>query len=89
MNRQIKTEHAGAKNGGGYYGRRADAKAVSRKLRRDHDGLELSSGLDDWDTDWTVEPEEPCPGCGRGYAAHADGMFCGPWDAAGKGVDLG
>jgi len=32
--RHIKTEHAGAKNGGGFYGPRAEAKATSRKLRR-------------------------------------------------------
>jgi hypothetical protein len=30
----IKTEHAGAKNGGGYWGRRVVAKAVSRSRRR-------------------------------------------------------
>lgn len=30
----IKTEHAGAKNGGGYWGRRVAAKAVSRSRRR-------------------------------------------------------
>lgn len=30
----IKTEHAGAKNGGGFWGKRADAKAVTRRLRR-------------------------------------------------------
>lgn len=30
----IKTEHNGAKNGGGYWGRRAEAKKVSKRLRR-------------------------------------------------------
>jgi predicted nucleotidyltransferase len=30
----IKTEHNGAKNGGGYWGLRVAAKAVSRRLRR-------------------------------------------------------
>jgi hypothetical protein len=30
----IKTEHAGAKNGGGSYGKRAFVKEVSRSLRR-------------------------------------------------------
>lgn len=30
----LKTEHVGAKNGGGFYGRRADAKALSRRKRR-------------------------------------------------------
>lgn len=32
--RNRKTEHAGAKNGGGYYGKRVDAKRISDKLRR-------------------------------------------------------
>ena len=30
----IRTEHAGGKNNGGYWGRRVIAKAISRKLRR-------------------------------------------------------
>lgn len=34
---RTKTEHAGAKNGGGYYGPRADAKKVSNRLRRQED----------------------------------------------------
>lgn len=32
--RKLKTEHAGAKNGRGYFGRRAVAKQISRKQRR-------------------------------------------------------
>jgi hypothetical protein len=32
--KRIKTEHAGAKNGGGYWGKRAEAKAVCKSLRR-------------------------------------------------------
>jgi len=31
---QIKTEHSGAKNGGGFWGKRAEAKRISKKLRR-------------------------------------------------------
>ena len=31
---KIKTEHSGAKNGGGYWGKRTDAKKISKKLRR-------------------------------------------------------
>lgn len=34
---RIKTEHAGAKNGGGYWGPRAWAKYISRKKRRRED----------------------------------------------------
>jgi hypothetical protein len=30
----MRTEHAGAKNGGGFFGRRAEAKVASRKRRR-------------------------------------------------------
>lgn len=31
---KIKTEHVGAKNGGGYWGMRSEAKAVTKRLRR-------------------------------------------------------
>lgn len=34
--RGLKTEHSGAKNGGGYWGDRAEAKAVSNKARREN-----------------------------------------------------
>ena len=34
---KCKTEHAGAKNGGGFYGKRAEAKAASRVKRRTAD----------------------------------------------------
>jgi hypothetical protein len=32
--RKHKNEHAGAKNGGGHWGTRAEAKGASKKLRR-------------------------------------------------------
>lgn len=32
--RKNKTEHSRAKNGGGYWGKRAEAKQISKKLRR-------------------------------------------------------
>jgi hypothetical protein len=35
--RRLKTEHTGAKNGGGYWGKRFDAKRDSRKKRRVND----------------------------------------------------
>jgi hypothetical protein len=35
--RGIKTEHAGAKNGGGFWGPRADAKRYSKRARREAD----------------------------------------------------
>jgi len=34
VSKAVETEHAGAKDGGGYWGRRAVAKAVSKRLRR-------------------------------------------------------
>ncbi len=34
---KIKTEHGGAKNGGGFWGERTDAKRISRKIRRQMD----------------------------------------------------
>ncbi len=36
----MKTEHAGAKNGGGHWGPRAEAKALSNKARREADKQE-------------------------------------------------
>jgi hypothetical protein len=33
-NKVRKTEHAGAKNGGGYWGTRLEAKTMSKKTRR-------------------------------------------------------
>ena len=38
-----KTEHSGAKNGGGYWGPRSEAKAVSKKARRG-DAKKLAQG---------------------------------------------
>ncbi len=40
----LKTEHAGAKNGGGYFGRRAQAKAESRAKRRHDDKAQVRAG---------------------------------------------
>lgn len=38
----LKTEHAGAKNGGGYWGPREVAKRLSRKLRRRRDRIAIN-----------------------------------------------
>ena len=35
--RTVKSEHNGAKNGGGYWGPRAWAKAISKRVRRQND----------------------------------------------------
>lgn len=34
MTKKLKTEHSGAKNGGGHWGTRHEAKSVTKKLRR-------------------------------------------------------
>jgi hypothetical protein len=38
--RKKKSEHAGAKNGGGHWGTREEAKLISRKVRRHNDKKE-------------------------------------------------
>jgi hypothetical protein len=44
---RIKTEHTGAKNGGGYWGLRVEAKAESRVKRRHDDRAEIEERLED------------------------------------------
>ena len=39
-----KTEHAGAKNGGGFWGKRAEAKNRARRLRRKEDRTSVLRG---------------------------------------------
>jgi len=54
MGMKLKSEHAGAKNGGGYWGPRVEAKRKSRKVRRredawtnlEHAEVRRESGLD-------------------------------------------
>ena len=45
----IRTEHAGAKNGGGYWGKRTEAKSRCRRLRRKEDqkSIRLGKGVID------------------------------------------
>ena len=45
----IRTEHVGAKNGGGYWGKRAEAKSRCRRLRRKEDrkSIRLGKGVID------------------------------------------
>lgn len=45
MNGRMKTEHNGAKNGGGAWGRRVMAKAESKKLRRENAKDMIRDGL--------------------------------------------
>lgn len=47
MSKLKKSEHNGAKNGGGHYGKREEAKALSKKVRRQASKKEISHGLND------------------------------------------
>lgn len=46
-NRIRKTEHAGAKNGGGYWGKRHEAKTLSKRIRRAESRRLERAGLPD------------------------------------------
>jgi len=59
----IRTEHAGAKNGGGFWGRRVVAKAFSRALRRSNGKAEVEVQLAD------MTPVCPCGACKPGNEA--------------------
>ena len=43
---KTKTEHSGAKNGGGYWGPRTEAKKLSKKLRRERAKREIRDEVD-------------------------------------------
>ena len=43
--RKLKSEHAGAKNGGGHYGKREEAKRLSKRQRREDGKLVLREEL--------------------------------------------
>jgi hypothetical protein len=56
--RKIKTEHNGAKNGGGFWGKRAEAKRIGNKIRRaDEKKLVTLTGESSLEKDW-FRPEE-------------------------------
>ena len=61
MTRRLKTEHAGAKNGGGYWGRRAEAKAVSNVVRRHSDNAAVDEGLAEIESEKTESGFEGAP----------------------------
>ncbi len=48
---QTKTEHSGAKNGGGYWGTREEAKRISNRLRRGQDRRQVAEQV------LSVEPD--------------------------------
>lgn len=41
--KRMKTEHSGAKNGGGFWGTRREAKEASKRRRRRNDKKEINS----------------------------------------------
>lgn len=45
MGKNIKTEHNGGKNGGGYWGPREEAKNLSKRARRANGKLEIKKQL--------------------------------------------
>jgi hypothetical protein len=55
---KIKTEHNGAKNGGGYWGKRAEAKRVSNKIRRADEKKMLSLTSESSLKKYWFHPEE-------------------------------
>lgn len=54
MVKKVKSEHSGAKNGGGFWGTREEAKTISKSLRRNNDKEEVKEQLDDFENE-----EEP------------------------------
>ncbi len=46
LGRKTRTEHTGAKNGGGYWGTREEAKEISKKLRRENKKREIKKEVD-------------------------------------------
>jgi hypothetical protein len=72
----MKTEHAGAKNGGGWRGRRKEAKALSRIQRRLNDKALVKSGM------------QECPDCPDPEVHEIEGIFQVALAAAGWEVEM-
>jgi riboflavin biosynthesis pyrimidine reductase len=51
---RIKTEHAGAKNGGGAWMTRAEAKQMAKRQRRQTDEIETALSTDERDNRWAT-----------------------------------
>ena len=63
----IKTEHVGAKNGGGYWGKRAEAKRRCRRLRRKEDRKSIRRGIGESG----VETRKSIHSCFQSVGEHA------------------
>ena len=46
MTKKLKTEHSGAKNGGGHWGTRYEAKSLAKKLRRIRNKILIKKEVD-------------------------------------------
>jgi riboflavin biosynthesis pyrimidine reductase len=51
---RIKTEHAGAKNGGGAWMTRAEAKQTAKRQRRQADEIETALSTEERDNHWAT-----------------------------------
>jgi hypothetical protein len=51
---RIKTEHAGAKNGGGAWTTRAEAKQAAKRQRRQADEIEAARATEERDNRWPM-----------------------------------
>jgi len=51
---RIKTEHAGAKNGGGAWMTRAEAKQTAKRQRRQADEIETALSTEERDDRWAT-----------------------------------
>jgi hypothetical protein len=57
--RKTKTDHSGAKNGGGYWGKRAEAKQISKKLRRASAKKDITIASESaLEKDWLITAED-------------------------------
>jgi len=70
--RNIKTEHAGAKNGGGFWGHREDAKQQSKRIRRAADRTQVDEALAERQR-FVVDGDCDCSGC----SGYEDEIDCG------------
>jgi len=66
MARSIKTEHTGAKNRGGYWGLRVEAKSRSNKYRRRADRATADKGLAEHEESAGGDPQDESAPSGRG-----------------------
>ncbi len=82
----VKTEHAGAKNGGGFHGPRSEAKRKSRKARRRQVDMAPSAIRARLDRA-AAETKHPTTEQLADFAATTEQEWCGPLDGRVLGED--